>query len=475
MEQSASRIFFTLFFTFLFLFTQAGEFYDREEIQSRLESMDCIVKPRYTTSVESYIKGYFGNDAYKAKLVLGRTVTYFPIFEKYLDKYNMPDDLKYLAIVESALDPKAVSRVGATGLWQFMKETGISYGLKINSRIDERSCPTRSTIAALEYLAKAYKRFGSWELAIASYNCGAGNVRRAMKRAGGSNDYWKISRYLPRETRNFVPAFIGAAYMAKFYHLHGVAPIYSDLDLQLTEGELVYEEIHFETIAAVAGLPMEVVKQLNPAYKRGYVPANVNGHWVILPRRTMQALKDYIQLLRPDNGSTSELPPLPELVNIADYAPVDYYYETLYTTLNGDRFSELGEIFQCAGHNLRTWNGLVSNDLSQVQELVVWFPKKISRYLPFNEKVDVLSIETYAPRRFERVRPHTPKIKPIKAIKLMPVKALEQIELPFAAMSIAKAELKLATEQNEIKPEPPKTKSQMNKKRFFKRKNKNSK
>ncbi len=472
MEQTAFRILFALFFTFLSLNTQAGDIYDREEIQSRLEAMDCIVKPRYTTSVESYIKGYFGNDASKAKLVLGRTVTYFPIFEKYLAQYNMPDDLKYLAIVESALNPKAVSRVGATGLWQFMKETGASYGLKINSRIDERSCPTRSTIAALEYLSKAYQRFGSWELAIASYNCGAGNVRRAMKRAGGSSDYWKISRYLPRETRNFVPAFIGAAYMAKFHHLHGVTPEYSHLDLQLTDGELVYNEIPFETIAAVAGIPVEVVQQLNPAYKRGYVPANVNGHWVILPRRTIQALRDYIYLIRPDNGSASELPPLPELVGIANYTPADYYYETFYTTLDGDRLDELGEIFQCAGYNLKTWNGLTSNDLSQGQELVVWFPKRVKRYLPFNEKVDVLSIETYAPNRFERVRPHTPKIKPIKAIKLMPIQALQQKELPFTAMSVEEAEVKLATEQKEKKRNLAKMKTWINEKPFFRKKRK---
>ena len=467
MDRTPFRTLATLLFAFLFLNLQADGFYDREEIQPRLETMECIVKPRYTTAVESYIKGYFARDGYKAKLILARTVTFFPIFEKYLREHNMPDDLKYLAVVESALNPKAVSRVGATGLWQFMKETGIGYGLKINSRIDERSCPNRSTIAAMEYLSKAYKRFGSWELAIASYNCGAGNVRRAMRRAGGSKDYWKISRYLPRETRNFVPAFLGAAYMVKYYDKHGLTPEYRHLDLQLTESELIYNEMEFETIAAIAGVPVSIVEALNPAYKKGYVPANEKGHWVILPRRSMQALRDYVKLLKPENSETNPLPELPELITEENYFPSDHYYKSFYMTLQDDQLFELGKLFKCSGYNLKVWNSLESEQLSRKQELVVWFPKELRRYQPFSEKVEVLPVAAQLPKEVKNVRPILPKIKPIEPIKLTPIPVNPHPHLPFTAMPLQAAEKKLAHEQKEKKLDLQKMKAWVAEKSFF--------
>ena len=471
MERTTFRILSTLLFACLFLHLQADTPYNKEEVQVRLETMECIVKPRYTTAVESYIKGYFAKDAFKAKMILNRTVTYFPIFEKYLDELGLPDDLKYLSVVESALNPKAISRVGATGLWQFMKETGTGYGLRINSQIDERSCPNNSTVAAIEYLSKAYARFGSWELAIASYNCGAGNVRRAMKRAGGSNDYWEISKYLPRETRNFVPAFLGAAYMVKFYHEHGVVPEYRDLDLQLTESEVFYNEMQFETIAAVAGIPVSVVKTLNPAFKKDYVPAHEDGHWVVLPSRTMQALRDYVHLLRPDNGAASELPALPELIDESSYLPSDYYYKTFYTTLENDQLSELGKIFNCSGYNLKVWNNLNSTQLIRKQELIVWFPKELKRYQPFKEKIEVLPPKTRMPKKIETARSYIPKISPIKPIKLTPIPIDKHPHLPFTAMPIPAATEKLAREQKGKKLNFQKVKSWVFTKPYF-RKNK---
>ena len=440
MYRTACRTFFTLLLAFFFLQLKAGELYDKEVVQSRIEAMSCIVKPRYTTEVENYIKGYFAKEGYKSKLILARTVTYFPIFEKYLNEHNMPEDLKYLAVLESALNPKAVSRVGATGLWQFMKETGARHGLKINRDIDERSCPNRSTVAAMEYLSNAYERFGNWELAIASYNCGAGNIRKAMKRAGNSDDYWKISKYLPRETRNFVPAFLGAAYMVKYHHLHGIVPEYRHLDLQLTESELVYNEMPFETIAAVAGVPVSVVETLNPAYKKNFVPATTYGHWVVLPRRTMQALRDYIHLLRPDNGTASPLPPLPELVQEDDYAPNEFYYKTFYTTLEGDRPKDLGKIFNCSGYNLKVWNNLTTEKLSRGQELVVWFPKELIRYQPFSEKVNVLPPKSKMPKGINKVRPVMPNIDPIAPIQLTPIPVEKEASLPDTALPLVLTE-----------------------------------
>ncbi len=471
MERTAFHTLLTLLFSLLFLNVQAEELYNKEEIQTRLEAMECIIKPRYNTVVENYIKGYFAHDAFKAKLILGRTATFFPIFEKYLEEHDMPEDLKYLSVLESALNPKAVSRVGATGLWQFMKETGTGYGLKMNSRIDERSCPNRSTMAAMEYMENAYKRFNSWELAIASYNCGAGNIRKAIKRSGGKTDYWEISKYLPRETRNFVPAFLGAAYMVQYHHLHEVSPEYPHLDYQLTESELIYHKMPFKTIAAVAGIPVSVVESLNPAYKKGYVPANVYGHWLVLPRRTMQAIRDYIHLLHPDNGSTNELPPLPELVAEKNYSPDEHYYQTFYTTLEGDRLDALGKIFSCSGFNLKVWNNLTDNQLPQGKELLIWFPKELNRYQPFSEKVEVLNIEAKTPKKVENVRALAPKIKPIDPIRLTPIPVDKHPHLPFTAITLSAAELKLAREQKEKKLNLKKMKSWVGKKPFRKKKN----
>ncbi|HFA48576.1 MAG TPA: hypothetical protein ENJ95_06095 [Bacteroidetes bacterium] len=473
MKPLAFRTFCTLIFALLFLSTKADDNYNRDEIQPRLEAMECIVKPRYTTAVENYIKGYFARGGMKAQRILARTVLYFPIFEKQLAERGMPDDLKYLAVVESGLNPMAVSRVGATGLWQFMKETGAGFGLKINSKIDERSCPVRSTEAALEYLSRAYQRFGSWELAIASYNCGAGNVRRAMRRAGGSNDYWKISKYLPRETRNFVPAFLGAAYMVKYHHLHGVAPEYPDFDLQVTEGQLIYQEMKFETIAAVAKVPVHVVEKLNPAYKKGYVPANSKGHWVVLPRRVMQALRDYTILLRPDNGPTIELPPLPELMGRADYFPDSYYFKTFYKALGGDSLHKLGEIFSCSGHNLKIWNGLHSDEVEKGQELIVWFPKELLRYQPFKESVEALPPVSRSAKEAGVSRPAAPKMNAVQTLNLHPFQVNGHPSLAATAYLLASGNPLLAKKQKfSLRRSFDKIKYRAGEKQFFKKKKK---
>jgi len=202
-----------------------GHFSEEEikEVKERLANIESIVELKFTTAVKGYILGYVERNREKSQRILGRMVKYFPMFEQKLAQNEMPDDLKYLAVVESALNPKAISRVGAGGLWQFMPETGASYGLQITYEKDDRFDPHKSTDAAIEYLRKAHKRFGSWELALAAYNSGGGRVNRAIKRARSKN-FWKIQRFLPRETRNYVPAFIGATYLTKYYQQYLLKP-----------------------------------------------------------------------------------------------------------------------------------------------------------------------------------------------------------------------------------------------------------
>jgi membrane-bound lytic murein transglycosylase D len=389
MEPSSVRTLFTaLLVAFFFFQTKADNTYNIEEIKPRFEAMECIVKPRYTSVVEGYIKKYLSSDGSLAKRIMGRAAIYFPVFDKYLKEHDMPQDLKYLSILESALNPKAVSPVGATGLWQFMAETGRSFGLSINKEVDERSCPYNATDAAMKYLSRHYERFGSWELALAAYNCGAGNITNAIKRAR-TQDYWKLSQFLPRETRNFVPAFLGAAYMANYYHLHNIEPEYPSLDLQLTETVKVFDQLNFETIAAVTRLPLDIITTLNPAFKKNFIPENPNGHQVILPRRTSAALLEYLDLRRPDRVPGVDMPVLPSIIDSADYTPDKYYFRSVYTVAEGDDIHELANIFNCSAYNLKVWNKLTSYHLVKGQELDVWFPNETHHFLKQEEKIEV--------------------------------------------------------------------------------------
>jgi membrane-bound lytic murein transglycosylase D len=239
----------------------------------------------------------------------------------------------------------------------------------------------------MQYLAKQFQRFGSWELALASYNCGPGTINNAMKRAR-SNNYWAISKYLPRETRNFVPAFLGAAYIGNFYHMHGIEPNYPSYDMQVTEAVKVYEQLDFQTIAAVTGLPVFVIEKLNPAYKKDFIPENTEGYDVILPRRTSSALTEYLDARRPDSPRKKDMPePLPTVVDSASYKPEELYFRSTYVVAEGDKIWELADMFNIAPYNLKVWNKLTSYQLKKGQELTIWFPNEFHHFLPKEEKI----------------------------------------------------------------------------------------
>lgn len=241
-------------------------------VEGRLRFMEKDVPMTFNEQVRSYIETYT-SPRYKNHVgrMLGLSTYYFPIFERIFDETGVPDEIKYLSIVESALNPHAVSRVGATGHWQFMYATARMYDLEMSSYADERRDPVAATYAASAYLLDAYDRFGDWLLAIASYNCGAGNVIRAIRRSGIENpDYWQISPHLPRETRNYVPAFIAMAYVFAFHEEHGIEPIQSDLHID-TEEVAVNKMVSLKGIADALELDLASLKTLNPAYKRDVV------------------------------------------------------------------------------------------------------------------------------------------------------------------------------------------------------------
>lgn len=354
--------------------------YDEQEVIERLQQIeDPILDLKYNHIVEAYIRGYlYRRGARKAELVTGRAVLYFPIIEPLLAKHGLPEQLKYLPVVESALKPHAVSPVGASGLWQFMPGTAADYGLKINDYIDERRDPHKSTEAAIHYLKRAYEKYGDWALALAAYNGGSGRVSRAIKR-GRSKNFWKIRRYMPRETRNYVPAYIAATYLMEYYKQYNIQPVYPDLELQITESILVYDAISFYRIAQLTGLSLETIKTLNPAYKRDLLPNDPQGNYLILPKRVMQAVKDYIKAKRPDHladifFNDAPVKALPEIP--------DQYHETVYLVKAPATVFEVAERLQVSVHQLAAWNQLRADTLDAGLELRVFYPKEIRRFKP---------------------------------------------------------------------------------------------
>lgn len=244
--------------------------YEPDVYKDRLRRLPTIMEMPYNNVVQKFIDRYSNELRNAVGIMLGASNFYMPIFEQALETYSLPLELKYLPVIESGLNPKAVSRVGATGLWQFMLATAKNYGLEINSLLDERCDPIKSSYAAANYLSDLYRIFGDWNLVIAAYNCGPDKLTQAIHRAGGSKDYWKIYPYLPRETRGYVPAFIAASYIMNYYCEHNICPMTTDLPAK-TDTILVSRDVHFKQIAQVLNVDEELVRSLNPQYRKDIV------------------------------------------------------------------------------------------------------------------------------------------------------------------------------------------------------------
>jgi membrane-bound lytic murein transglycosylase D len=258
-------------------------FFDREVYKERLRRLPTVMEMPYNEVVQQFIDRYTGRLRHSVSFMLGAANFYMPIFEEALEAYQLPLELKYLPVIESALKPTAVSRVGATGLWQFMLTTGKDYGLNVNSLVDERRDPVKASYAAAHYLGDLYKIFGDWSLVIAAYNCGPANILKAIHRAGGEKDYWKIYPYLPKETRGYVPAFIAANYVMNYYCEHNICPMRSELPAK-SDTVMVNRNVHLTQVAAVLQIDIDMLRSLNPMYRRDIVP----GTSQLSPIRLMQ-------------------------------------------------------------------------------------------------------------------------------------------------------------------------------------------
>lgn len=244
--------------------------YPKETYIERLSRLPNVMEMPYNNIVQQFIDRYTGRLRHSVSYMLGASNFYTPIFEEALESYGLPLELKYLPVIESALNPMATSHAGAAGLWQFMVATGKQYGLEVNSLVDERRDPVKSSFAAARYLKDLYNIFGDWSLVIAAYNCGPENINKAIHRAGGEADYWKIYPYLPRETRGYVPAFIAANYVMNYYCEHNICPMRTQLPAK-TDTIIVNKDVHLKQIAEVCGIDIDELRTLNPQYRRDIV------------------------------------------------------------------------------------------------------------------------------------------------------------------------------------------------------------
>lgn len=254
-----------------------------QEYIDRLQRMPTVMEMPYNKIVRAFINMYVERKKSLVESMLGMSLYYMPIFEQALDKYGMPLELKYLPVIESALNPTAVSRAGATGLWQFMLDTAKGMGLEINSLVDQRRDPYLSSDAAARYLKQLYNSYGDWSLAIAAYNCGPGNVNKALRRAGGGKkDFWEIYPFLPRETRDYIPAFIAANYAMTYYNHHNISPALASRPI-VTDTVHINKRVHFQQISDVMGISMDELRVLNPQYRTDVIPGDIHPYALILP------------------------------------------------------------------------------------------------------------------------------------------------------------------------------------------------
>jgi membrane-bound lytic murein transglycosylase D len=368
-----------------------------DTLKKRLELLNARTpfNVEYNASLESVIRMYLKRHKPTMERLMAISEFYFPMFEASLDKHDIPLEMKYLAIVESALRPKAKSRVGATGLWQFMFATGKMYDLDVSSYVDERMDPIKSTEAASKYLAKLYKMFGDWDLALASYNSGPGNVSKAIRRSGGYTNYWNIRTNLPRETAGYVPAFLATMYLFEYADEHGYQPEKAPVNYFATDTVRIRQMISLDQVSEVTGVPMEEIQFLNPSYKLDIIPV-VKGkeYYLRLPSEVSGKFvnnESAIYALAKAEFDKREKP-LPQFFK-ADS-------KVRYRVKSGDYLGKIADKYGVRVSQIKKWNGLRSNNLKIGQRLTIYPRKPVTTASRSSvSTVDVKGKKTYTVRQ----------------------------------------------------------------------------
>lgn len=348
----------------------ANVFFPDSVYADRLNRLPSVISLPYNHIVRDCIDLYAERKRDLVRYMLGMADFYFPIIEEVLDQHDLPLELKYLAVVESALNPVALSRVGACGLWQFMLPTGKSYGLEINSLVDERRDPRRATEAACAYFKDMYAIYGDWNLVMAAYNCGPGNVNKAIRRAGGKRDFWAIFPYLPRETRSYVPLFIAASYIMNYYCDHNLCPLQTSLPLA-TDTVMINNALHLQQVSEVLQLDVATLRALNPQYKRDIVPGNTRPSVLKLPAAATYAFvgkEDTVYKHRMEEY-------LANLVTTTSNATgnkVATREQITHVVLQGENLYTIANRYGVTAKDIRKWNGLSSNRVPKGKRLKLY-------------------------------------------------------------------------------------------------------
>ena len=330
--------------------------------KARLQALPFVIEVPYNEVVRRYIQRYVKHSPRQLASLQRKAEYYFPLFEDILGKHNLPYELCYLAVVESALNPQAHSHMGAVGLWQFMPSTGKIYGLEVNSLVDERMDPLRSTEAACRFLKSLYGIFNDWNLAIAAYNCGPGNVNKAIHRAGGKRDFWSIYPFLPSETRAYLPLFIAAAYAMNYADVHGICP--ADLQITMkTDTIVTYERQHLQQVADNLNIPLSELRRLNPQYARDILPGG-KAYALCLPIEKAGAYidqQDSIIAYRAKELIHNRRDEIELLQRTSVQGGYSVNGVTYYKIKEGDTLGGIAKKFHVSVKQLKAWNGLKSD------------------------------------------------------------------------------------------------------------------
>ncbi|MFT3737562.1 MAG: transglycosylase SLT domain-containing protein [Breznakibacter sp.] len=348
------------------------------QIRQKLESLgkQSPIRLDYNKHVQAYIDVYTVKRRDHLSRIIGRSELYFPMFEAYLDKYGLPLELKYLAIVESALDPRAKSSSGAMGLWQFLFHTSRMFDLEVTSFVDERCDPVKSTEAACKYLQYLYRNFNDWHLALAAYNVGIGEVKKAIDKSGKTR-FWDLAPYLPEQARGYVPAFIAANYVMATYADYNVVPQKTNFRLYEIDSVRVEKNLSFDQITAAIDLNIDDLSFLNPMFTKNYIPAGEKSIYIALP-----AVKIPL-FIREQKTMTETLPP-----QTMNNIPPRGARKEIYTVQRGEFFHKIAIRHQCRVEDIMQWNNLKSQNLRAGQQLVIWVKNPESRFFFVKSEVE---------------------------------------------------------------------------------------
>ncbi|TRX05417.1 LysM peptidoglycan-binding domain-containing protein [Flavobacterium gawalongense] len=377
-----------------------------ELLKERLAAMDAKspFNIEYNQGLENIIKSFLKNRKRSFERLMAISEYYFPLFEEALAKQNVPLEIKYLAVVESALNPKAVSKMGATGLWQFMYQTGKQYGLKIDSYVDERSDPLKASEAATQYMTNMYKIFGDWDLVLASYNSGPGNVSKAIRRSGGQQNYWNIRKNLPKETQGYVPAFLATMYIYEYHKEHGIIPNRATVKHFATDTIMIKKQMSFKQISDLLDVPVAQLQLLNPSYKLNVVPVyHDENHFLRLPQDKVAVFTSNEAKIYAYTQHELDFREKPFQVTKAIVVRDTMNYTTQRITLpktkyykvkRGDNLSEIADKYDIAVSDIKKWNKLKSNAVPYGKSLKIITEQSIVRTIKKEPKVEVVPSET---------------------------------------------------------------------------------